>query len=74
MYVRTSSLISFTLHLVEYQVQLWSRMAGRSSQKSNRGEARVALDQLTLGVPGVIQLHMSDEPSIAMGTLELVIT
>jgi hypothetical protein len=37
------------------------------------GEARVALDQLTLGVPGAVQLHAAHAPAQAKGSLELVI-
>ena len=38
------------------------------------GEARVALDHLTLGVSGKIQLHMPGTPQVLRGTLEVVIT
>jgi len=38
------------------------------------GEARVALDQLTLGVPGALQLHAAHSPTQGKGSLELVIS
>lgn len=38
------------------------------------GEARVALDQLTLGVPGALQLHAAHAPTQGKGSLELVIS
>jgi len=63
------------------EVQVWSQSGGKKGAWSGSsggelqvGEARVALDQLTLGVPGTVQLHAAHSPGVRKGTLELVIS
>jgi|MDSY01.1.fsa_nt_gb hypothetical protein len=65
------------------EVQVWSDLSSVKRSSSSKGaiggevcvgEARVALDQLTLGVPGKIQLNAANNPAMLRGTLELVIT
>mmetsp|Transcript_32904 Transcript_32904/g.42290 ORF Transcript_32904/g.42290 Transcript_32904/m.42290 type:complete len:923 (+) Transcript_32904:59-2827(+) len=63
-------------------VQVWCRAPVKSAwalagaEDVQVGEARVALDQLSLGVPGVVQLHApnSNASGDSRGTLELTIS
>jgi hypothetical protein len=63
-------------------VQVWCSAPNKSAwalagaEEVQVGEARVALDQLSLGVPGVVQLHApnSNASGDSRGTLELTIS